>query len=202
MRQGPKSARQAPPPPPLQASAQPHPGRAPCPAASPAVQLTPISIGFDSNPMLRGPARSGPRCPGSGHRAELGRNGRVVVKPEEMMRQATRIRDRAIRRCGELLKQIEPGQGARDGKREVGDHPPLRKEAATSAGLSPHQAKQAIRVDNVPEAASFSRSIGVTVKLPPRVARLARCAPPCQGWTLALRSGSICPKHAAGRGQP
>jgi len=27
---------------------------------------------------------------------------------EEMMRQATRIRDRAIRRCGELLKQIEP----------------------------------------------------------------------------------------------
>ena len=74
------------------------------------------------------------------------------------MRQATRIRDRAIRRCGELLKQIEPGQGARDGKREVGDRPPLRKEVARDAGITPHQAKQAIRVANVP-AEDFERQV-------------------------------------------
>ncbi len=54
-------------------------------------------------------------------------------------------------RAGELLKQIEPGQGARDGKREAGDHPPLRSEMARDAGMSPHQAKQAVRVANVEE---------------------------------------------------
>ena len=31
---------------------------------------------------------------------------------------ADRIRAHAIRRCGVLLSEIEPGQGARDGKRE------------------------------------------------------------------------------------
>ena len=68
------------------------------------------------------------------------------------------IRDRAIRRCGELLKQIEPGQGARDGKREAGARPPLREDAARESGLSPHQAKQAIRVANVP-AEDFERQV-------------------------------------------
>jgi len=62
-----------------------------------------------------------------------------------------RIRARAIRRAGELLKQIEPGQGARDGKREVGTRPPLRQEVAAQAGMSSHQAKQAIRVASVPQ---------------------------------------------------
>lgn len=69
-----------------------------------------------------------------------------------------RIRARAIRRAGELLKQIEPGQGARDGKREVGTHPPLRGEVAAEAGMSPHQAKQAIRVANIPLAALAHQS--------------------------------------------
>ena len=42
---------------------------------------------------------------------------------------------RTIRRCGELLKLIEPGQGARDGKRHDGTVTPLtRTEAATQAG--------------------------------------------------------------------
>jgi len=63
---------------------------------------------------------------------------------------ATRIQARAIRRCGELLQQIEPGQGARDGKRQEGDHPPLnRSTAATDAGLSEHQRKTALCVANV-----------------------------------------------------
>lgn len=60
---------------------------------------------------------------------------------------ATRIRDRAIRRAGELLKQIEPGQGARDGKRGEGTHTPLtREEVAREAGMSKHQQVQAVRV--------------------------------------------------------
>lgn len=46
----------------------------------------------------------------------------------------------SFRRAGELLKQIEPGQGARDGKRGEGVHTPLtREEAARDAGMSKHQ---------------------------------------------------------------
>ena len=52
----------------------------------------------------------------------------------------------AIRRAGELLQQIEPGQGARDGKRGEGDHTPFNREsAAREAGMSKHQQVQAIR---------------------------------------------------------
>jgi two-component system chemotaxis response regulator CheB len=43
-----------------------------------------------------------------------------------------------------LLQQIEPRQGARDGKREVGAVPPLtRTQAADDAGMSEHQRKTA-----------------------------------------------------------
>jgi len=73
------------------------------------------------------------------------------AKDDQLERMSQRIRARAIRRAGELLKQIEPGQGARDGKREVGTRPPLRQEVAAQAGMSSHQAKQAIRVASVPQ---------------------------------------------------
>ena len=59
-------------------------------------------------------------------------------------------RGRAVRRAGELLKQIEAGQGARDGKRGEGNHTPLRIDAAEAAGMSKHQAVQAVRVASVP----------------------------------------------------
>jgi hypothetical protein len=90
---------------------------------------------------------------------------------EEMMRQATRIRDRAIRRCGELLKQIEPQQGARNDLTSGGRPPEVtRNTAARDVGMSPHQAKQAIRVANVP-AADFERQ--VESPTPPTVTKLA-----------------------------
>ena len=75
------------------------------------------------------------------------------------MRQTIRIRDRAIRRMGELLKQIEPQQGARSDITS-GSRPPevTRAAVAQQAGISPHQAKQAIRVANVP-AASFEQQV-------------------------------------------
>lgn len=73
-------------------------------------------------------------------------------KDESLYRMAIRIRGRAIRRCGELLQEIEPGQGAREGKRRDGGVPPLRRtEVATSAGLSERQRKTALRVARVPE---------------------------------------------------
>jgi len=74
------------------------------------------------------------------------------AKDDELVRTAMRIQARAIRRAGELLQQIEAGQGARDGKREDGTVPPLtRTQAADDAGLSERQRKTALRVANVPQ---------------------------------------------------
>ncbi|NUJ78894.1 hypothetical protein HUN39_02380 [Methylocystis sp. FS] len=72
------------------------------------------------------------------------------------MRPATRIRDRAIRRCGELLKQIEPAKNQYDATARAVTGHSSRYDAASQAGMSPRQAKQAIRVANVP-AEEFER---------------------------------------------
>jgi hypothetical protein len=71
-----------------------------------------------------------------------------------MMKKAIRIKDRAIRRAGELLKLIEPANGKRtDMEPAVVDHGRLsRGEVAKRAGMSEHQQTQAIRVANVPQA--------------------------------------------------
>lgn len=65
---------------------------------------------------------------------------------------ATRIQARAIRRCGELLKEIEKQHGANQNIGD-GDGPKVytRKEAAEDAGLSERQQKTAVRVANIPE---------------------------------------------------
>lgn len=67
---------------------------------------------------------------------------------------AERIQARAIRRCGELLKQIEPAPGARtDIEPRDGTVQGLtRTEAARDAGLSERQQKTALRVATVPNA--------------------------------------------------
>lgn len=74
-----------------------------------------------------------------------------MADDDTLMKMATRIRDRAIRRAGELLKQIEPGQGARDGKRaDGGDVPLTRTQVARSAGLSERQQTTAVRLASIP----------------------------------------------------
>lgn len=72
---------------------------------------------------------------------------------DELMKMATRIRDRAIRRAGELLKQIEPQQGTRTDLQPTGgtDSKLTRTEMARRAGMSDRQQVTAIRVANVPE---------------------------------------------------
>lgn len=85
---------------------------------------------------------------------------------------ADRIQARAIRRCGELLKQIEPGQGARDGKRQDGAVPPNRKTAATEAGLSERQRKTALRVASVPPS-DFERQVESDSRIADCMERLA-----------------------------
>lgn len=62
---------------------------------------------------------------------------------------AQRIRARAIRRVGELLKQLD-GRG--DHRKSEGDHTSsiTQTEAAATAGMSAHQQLQAVRVASVP----------------------------------------------------
>lgn len=85
---------------------------------------------------------------------------------------ADHIKARAVRRCGELAKLIEPDKGTAGRKGTARSAPSLqsRKAAANGAGLSSHQLKQAIRVANVPRE-DFERQ--VESEKPPTVTGLA-----------------------------
>jgi hypothetical protein len=87
---------------------------------------------------------------------------------------ADRIQARAIRRCGELLREIPKANGARTDIEPSGDTPTrlTRASAATDAGLSRDQRVTALRVANVP-APEFEEA--VESEAPPTVTALAEC---------------------------
>lgn len=91
---------------------------------------------------------------------------------EQLTKMAVRIQARAIRRCGELLKQIEPQSDANlKQNRKDGTVPSVtRTDAATEAGLSERQRKTALRVATVPEE-QFNES--VESDNPPTITQLA-----------------------------
>lgn len=97
---------------------------------------------------------------------------------------ADRIQGQAIRRCGELLREIESQQGARtDLQPRMGTHtksdpkdsdvvPPMtRTQAARDDGLSKRQAVTAVRVAKIPEE-EFEKQI--ESENPPTVTQLAK----------------------------
>ncbi len=77
------------------------------------------------------------------------------AKDKQLLNYAQRIKNRAMKRAGELLKQVEPGNTQdRGGGRNImdGTVPDVsRRRAAEEAGLSERQAKTAQRLANVPE---------------------------------------------------
>lgn len=93
------------------------------------------------------------------------------AKDETLRKYADRIQARAIRRCGDLLKQIPAGHGANQNIQEGALLKVTRESAATEAGLSEHQRKTALRVANVPEK-DFEAQ--VSSDNPPTVTELAR----------------------------
>lgn len=106
------------------------------------------------------------------------------ARDDTLRKMADRIQARAIRRCGELLKQIEPQQGG--DRRSTGGSPPVgRKAAAAAAGLSEHQRKTALRVANVP-AEDFEQQVEGSA--PPTVTQLAE-----QGKRPLVDLGSTAP---------
>jgi hypothetical protein len=64
---------------------------------------------------------------------------------------AKRIRARAMRRAGELLKQVEPQRGANQNIKDAAVPKVGRAVAASEAGFSERQAKTAQRLASIPE---------------------------------------------------
>lgn len=87
---------------------------------------------------------------------------------ESMLDMARRIQARALERCGELLME-KKAQGKRSDLGEAG--PISRKEAAQDAGLSPDQAKDAIRIASIPQQ---QRDELIESAKPPTVTELAQ----------------------------
>jgi hypothetical protein len=94
------------------------------------------------------------------------------AKDDQLKKLAQRIQDRAVRRCGELLKQVPADKGGRPSlETQEGDLPSItRTEVATAAGLSEHERKTALRVASI-SAESFERQ--VESDNPPTVTALA-----------------------------
>ena len=91
-------------------------------------------------------------------------------KDDTLRKYASRIQARAIRRCGELLKQLD-GRSENAKKQTVGAHRLFsRAYAAERSGLSEHQAKTAVRVANIP---SEEFETAVESENPPTVTALA-----------------------------
>lgn len=71
---------------------------------------------------------------------------------ETLEKDARRIRARAVERSGELLREIEAPKGRPRNRAGGGPIFQTRAETVKSAGLSPRQAKEMLRVANVPKA--------------------------------------------------
>jgi len=90
---------------------------------------------------------------------------------DELQLMAQRIRARAIRRAGEIMKQIEPRTGNQHTVLKEGDHlKQNRTNAAREAGMSDWQQKTALRVANLSDE-EFDRQIESDA--PPTVSQLA-----------------------------
>jgi hypothetical protein len=91
---------------------------------------------------------------------------------QELERMAQRIRARAIRRAGELLKQIEPAKkGPKTELDAAGGNQFGRMKAAQDAGMSPRQAATAGRIASIPQQ-EFERQ--VESDKPPTLSQLAQ----------------------------
>jgi len=65
---------------------------------------------------------------------------------------ARRIRDRAARRCGELLRAFDARGGDRKNVSPLAFAPRSRRMVAQEAGLSEHKARTAVNIAAIPEA--------------------------------------------------
>jgi hypothetical protein len=90
----------------------------------------------------------------------------------ELRKMADRIKARAIRRCGELIKELAPKDTAGPPRKNNydGTDTITRSGAAKAAGLSERQKNTALRVSNIPYD-EFEEAVGS--ERPPTVTQLA-----------------------------
>ena len=98
---------------------------------------------------------------------------------DELHKTAIRIQSRAIRRCGELLKEYQ-APGARTDKPSNGDGTRSQRQAAEQAGMSKRQEVTARRLASSPEK-DFEAA--VESNNPPTITSLSR--PPRPGFEKA-----------------
>jgi hypothetical protein len=129
------------------------------------------------------------------------------AKDEERLKLATRIRDRAYDRCGELLQQLD----ARDGRNLPkinggGDFSLSQREAAERAGLSLRQQITAGQIANIPREEFESL---VESDNPPTITELAergkKSRPPKppldQELSIATNGKNLCASPELGNGR-
>lgn len=89
----------------------------------------------------------------------------------ELEQMAARIRARAMRRAGELLKQFDGRPANHERQKDGSVHlPPTQKDVADKAGMSERQVKTAVRIANVPQD-DFDKQ--VESSNPPTISTLA-----------------------------
>ena len=95
------------------------------------------------------------------------------AEDDDLLNMAMRIKARAVRRSGELLKQIESQSGGdRRSNQSMADHTLVsRTDAARNAGMSKHQQMQATRIANIPQG-DFEAQ--VESEVPPTLSQLAQ----------------------------
>lgn len=109
---------------------------------------------------------------------------------DQLENYAKRIKGRAIRRIGLLLKEIEPDKGGyhKNYAQDATDPSTTRTQAATDAGLSERQRKSSLNVANIPES-EFEEQI--ESDNPPSVSKLAEhgkaAAPKPEGFKQATK---------------
>lgn len=91
------------------------------------------------------------------------------AEDDQLEKMAVRIRGRAVRRAGELLKEVDPATGAH--RKTDGGDILSRKQVAADAGMSERQQMTAVRVANVPTE-DFERQIESDE--PPTLSQLAQ----------------------------
>jgi hypothetical protein len=155
-------------------------------AMLPAVSDAPLPMAYENARAALAECSSLDECQAWADKAAALASYARQANDDSLLTLAKRIQGRAVRRAGELLKQIPPATGAH--LKNDGAVTLSRKDAATDAGLSERQRVTALRVASV-DAAEFEAAIESPT--PPTITEIAEAGRKRQPITpLGDRSAS------------
>jgi hypothetical protein len=164
-------------------------------ASLPAIASAPLPATYEAAKRALEQCVALDECKMWANRAEALASYARQAKDDVLLKMSMRVQARAIDRCGELLKQIEP---AKTGPKlsDASDTQLGRVQAARDAGLSDRQRVTAIRVNNVPRN-QFETM--VESDNPPTVTKLAELGKVTQPAPDYLKGRKPADFEAAGR---